>query len=159
VKDRVELNDHIFRICEKYDLPSREDKQNRFGDVYQLMTALNHAIYDTKDKADKRKDQMKRKIHKKIPKLNARVAVFVDKVSDPKFLKMEKAEIEVIIAELDEIDREFNEIATKKKKIQIYQRTMDMGATEPFNNVEDARILVSMRCKLWKSIYSWRENV
>jgi len=57
IKDQVELNDQLFQICDKFDLPSREDKQSRFIDeIYQLMITLNNAIYDTKDKADKRKD-------------------------------------------------------------------------------------------------------
>ena len=32
VKDQVELNDQIFQICERFDLPSREDKSSKFID-------------------------------------------------------------------------------------------------------------------------------
>jgi len=53
------------------------------------MGTLNEKIYDTKDKADKRKDQMKRNILKKIPKLNARVEDFLVKINDKKFLKID----------------------------------------------------------------------
>lgn len=84
VKDRIELNDRIFQICEQFDLPNREEKQSRFIDeVYQLITTLNNAIYDTKEKADKRKDVIKRKIAKKIPKLNQKVAEVTAAVEDP----------------------------------------------------------------------------
>lgn len=57
VKDQVELNDQIFQICERFDLPSREDKSSKFIDeIYQLINTLNSAIYDTKDKSDRRKE-------------------------------------------------------------------------------------------------------
>jgi len=32
VKDKIKLNDQIFETLEKFDLPSREDKQARFID-------------------------------------------------------------------------------------------------------------------------------
>jgi len=52
-------------------LYSREHKQSRFIDeAYYLITILNNAIYDSKDKVDNRKDMIKKKIVKKIPKLN-----------------------------------------------------------------------------------------
>ena len=53
------------------------------------MGTLNNSIYETKDKADKRKDQMKKNILKKVPKLNARVDEFVTKIGDKKFLKID----------------------------------------------------------------------
>lgn len=35
IKDKIELNDQIFQICERYNLPSREDRQSRFiDDIY-----------------------------------------------------------------------------------------------------------------------------
>ena len=65
IKDQVELNDQLFQICDRFDLPSREDKQSRFiEEIKRVMYTLNNAIYDTKDKADKRKDQMKKDILK-----------------------------------------------------------------------------------------------
>ena len=35
---------------------------------------------------------------------------------------------------------------------------MDMGRIDLFNNVEDTKILVQWRVKLWNSIFSWRQN-
>ena len=157
IKDQVELNDQIFQICDKFDLPSREDKQSRFIDeIYQLMINLNNAIYDTKDKADKRKDNMKKKILKKIPKLNSRVDEFQVKIENQKFLKIEDANIPEFLVELKDLELEFSEIAQKKKKIQIYQSTMDMGALEPFNNVDDVAVVLSYRSKLWNSIFEYQ---
>lgn len=87
VKDRVELNAQIFEILEAFDLPAREDKNSRFIDeVYQLINTLNSAIYDTKDKADRRKDQIKRKVLKKVPKLRAVIDELAGAINHEKFL-------------------------------------------------------------------------
>ena len=87
IKDKIELNDHIFQICERYNLPSREDRQSRFiDDIYQLMSILNNAIYDTKDQAVKRRDLMKMKINKKVPKLNDKVSNLYILILKQKFL-------------------------------------------------------------------------
>jgi hypothetical protein len=81
------------------------------------MNTLNTAIYDTKDKADKRKDDMKKKILKKIPKLNSRVDEFLVKIENEKFLKIEDANVPELLTELKGLDEEFAEIAQKRKKI------------------------------------------
>ena len=53
------------------------------------MGTLNESIYETKDKADKRKEETKKNILKKIPKLNGRVEDFLVKINDKKFLKID----------------------------------------------------------------------
>lgn len=74
---------------------SREDKQNRFIDeAYYLITILNNAIYDTKDKVDNRKDMIKKKIVKKIPKLNAKVEMICKEIFDDKYLKIDKSKMD-----------------------------------------------------------------
>ena len=90
IKDKIELNDHIFQICERYNLPSRDDRQSRFiDDIYQLMSILNNAIYDTKDQAVKRRDLMKMKINKKVPKLNHKVSNLDILILKQKFLDID----------------------------------------------------------------------
>lgn len=159
-RDRVELNDQIFRICERFDLPSREDKQSRFIDeVYQLMSTLNNAIYETKDTADKRKDVIKRQILKEIPALNERVDLITEEVLQEDFLKIDAKPLEEVLIALEDLEKRFGDIASKKKKVQMYQKTMDMGSIEPFNNVEDTRVLLQQRVRLWKSISSWTKNI
>jgi len=101
---------------------------------------------------------MKKKILKKIPKLNSRVDEFLVKIENTKFLKIEDANVPAYIVELQDLEQEFSEIAQKRKNIQIYQSTMDMGTIEPFNNVEDTKIVLNYRAKLWNSIFSWRQN-
>ena len=36
---------------------------------------------------------------------------------------------------------------------------MDMGTIEPFNNVEETKVLLQQRARLWTSISSWTKNV
>ena len=50
-------------------------------------------------------------------------------------------------------------IIDKKKAIQRYQKTLDMGYTEPFNNAEDARVRLGYLSRLWSSLKVWRANI
>ena len=60
-------------------------------------------------------------------------------ISHAKFLKIEDADEQQLLVELKDLQQQFSEIAEKKKKINIYQITMDMDNREPFTNVEDTK--------------------
>lgn len=51
------------------------------------------------------------------------------------------------------------EVVVKKKDIHRYQKTLDMGMVEPFNNVEDAKVLLSYNVRLWSAIHEWNLNI
>jgi hypothetical protein len=72
------------------------------------MSILNNAIYDTKEKAVKRKDLMKLKILKKVPKLNQRVSNLDLLILQQNFLDMDPnaddESIAVIIEELRSLE-------------------------------------------------------
>ena len=123
------------------------------------MSTLNNAIYETKDQADKRKDIIKRQILKEIPALNERVEEITEEIVHEDFLKIDAKSLEEILICLEDLETRFAEIAHKKKKVQLYQKTMDMGNIEPFNNVEDTKALLQQRVKLWNSINGWTKNV
>ena len=60
----------LFNICVQFEIDSKEEKNRKFIDeIYAIIYTLNQAIAKAHDNADKRKDQMKSKITKKIPKL------------------------------------------------------------------------------------------
>ena len=64
------MNVQIFNICIAFEIESKEDKHRKFVDeIYTIMNTLNQTIVKANDSADKRKDLMKQKIAKKIPKL------------------------------------------------------------------------------------------
>lgn len=160
VKDQVELNQQIFQICDRFDLVHRDDKSAKFiNEIYQLINTLNQAIYDTKDKSDRRKEQMKKKILKKIPKLNSRLEALHSKITDRKFLLIEGANVSGLLEDLNELDLHMGEVVAKKNNVQIYQKTLDMGRIEPFNNVGEAKVLLSYIMKLWTSIHVWQQNI
>jgi hypothetical protein len=185
VKDQVELNQQIFQVCDGFDLLHRDDKSGKaINEVYQLINTLNNAIYETKDKSDRRKEQMKKKVLKKIPKLNGRLEDIYARVTDRKFVMLprksiardvdpddpvdnveanvldkegmiEDADVRILLEDLGELDVQMKEIVKKKKNVQIYQKTLDMGRIEPFNNVEEVKSLLSYTMKLWNSIHVW----
>ena len=56
VKDKVELNTHIFNICQKYEIVGREDRHRRFLDeAAQLIYQLNREVSFSREMADRRK--------------------------------------------------------------------------------------------------------
>lgn len=57
-------------------------------------------------------------------------------------MTIEGNKVEGILDVLADLGRQFAELQAKKKKIQIYQKTMDMGTIEPFNNVEETKALL-----------------
>jgi len=160
VKDQVELNQQIFQICDKFDLVHRDDKSAKFiNEIYQLINTLNQAIYDTKDKSDRRKEQMKKEILKKIPELNSRLEALHSKITDRKLLLIDGANVRSLLEDLNELDLQMGEVVTEKNNVQIYQKTLDMGRIEPFNNVGEAKVLLSYIMKLWTSIHAWQQNI
>jgi dynein heavy chain len=160
VRDAVELNDQIFGILLQFNLPAREDKASRFIDeVYQLINTLNSCIYETKDTADRRKEQIKKEVLKEVPELNMRIAEITKVLALEKYLLIEGANIKAIQAELSELEVRMRAIIDKKKAIQRYQKTLDMGYTEPFNNAEEARVRLGYLTRLWTSLQVWRQNV
>ena len=66
---------------------------------------MNNAIYDTKDNVDNRKDMIKKKIVKKIPKLNAKVEQISKEIFDNKYLIFEKSKMEENLESITNIDK------------------------------------------------------
>lgn len=71
VKDRIDLNAAIFNLCVKYELIGKQERHRRYiDDTNQLIYTLNKEMSMTKEMATRRKDNIKLKIKKKVPKLN-----------------------------------------------------------------------------------------
>jgi hypothetical protein len=71
VKDRIDLNAAIFNLCVKYELVGKQERHRRYiDDTNQLIYTLNKEMSMTKEMATRRKDNIKLKIKKKVPKLN-----------------------------------------------------------------------------------------
>lgn len=61
-----------------------------------------------------------------------------------------------VLAELDGIEATFNELEARKEKYNHWQTVLD---TQPkvFENLEDCREQMSLRCLLWRSLNEWQE--
>jgi hypothetical protein len=65
------LNAAIFNLCVKYELIGKQERNRRYiDDTNQLIYTLNKEMSMTKEMATRRKDNIKLKIKKKVPKLN-----------------------------------------------------------------------------------------
>ena len=63
-----------------------------------------------------------------------------------------------MLKRINDLQAKFDDIFERKEKILNYQKTLDMGLTENFNQVEDAQMLLMYRVKLWSSMKQWTES-
>ena len=162
---------------------TREDRQTiNIGETYALTNTLTTAIYDTKDKTQSKKDHMKKITKNKIPVIHENVEHFRRLVEDEEFLEIElhdseqeskptaKGEkkqsgelldlgvLEAKMRKLDEVEALFDEIDAEHNKVMDYQTTLEMDRVEHFADVEEARLVLFYRSKLWRSLQLWRTN-
>lgn len=162
-RESLALNEDLWKICEDFGFPTGEDKQSRFlDDVFQLMNKLKQIMYACKERSDKRKDEMKIKIKKEVPLLNQRVEAIDERINDPRYLEIDLEDLEANVTQMleniKEVQAEFDDIREMKAKVQDYQKTLDMGKIDSFNNVEDSKAELARRSTLWHSISTWRQN-
>ena len=148
------MNVHIFNICVTYEIESKEDKNRKFIDeVYQIITKLNYQIVKAHDSAHQRKDQMKAKITKKIPKLKEQAEAFAAEIMDDRLLDIETP-LEAMLKEVNELDERCAVLNEKAKDINEFQMTLDMDVSS-FKYVDEARVAMLHRSKLWRSLHEW----
>ena len=80
VKDRIGLTQEIAALCDRAGIKVRDDRtgrgKGRVNHVEQLSARLTNDLSDAREKADQQKEQMKTKIAKKVPRLNAMCKIF-----------------------------------------------------------------------------------
>ena len=162
-RESLTLSEDLWKICEDFGFPTGEDKQSRFlEDVFQLINKLKQIMYTCKERSDKKRDEMKIKVKKEVPMLHSRVEAIDERINDSRYLEIDLDNIEdninLMIETIKEVQTEFDDIHQMKYKVQNYQKTLEMGKIESFNNVEDSKITLDQRSKLWNSIFSWRQN-
>ncbi len=89
----------------QFEIESREEKNKRFLDEVQgIITKLNQAIVKAHDSSDRRKDLMKTKIARKIPKLKEATEIFLAKVLHERLLDIDSP-LESMLEEVDHLDK------------------------------------------------------
>ena len=63
-----------------------------------------------------------------------------------------------ILAELDGIEERFNELEKTKDKYNSWQEVLET-APSVFENLDDCREAMSLRCLMWRSLSSWQDMV
>ena len=105
---------------------------------------------------------MKIKIKKEVPLLNQRVEAIDERINDLRYLEIDLEDLEANVTQMlesiKEVQAEFDDIREMKAKVQDYQKTLDRGKIDSFNNVEDSKAELARRSTLWHSISTWRQN-
>ena len=145
IRESLTLSEDLWKICEDFGFPTGEDKQSRFlEDVFQLINKLKQIMYTCKERSDKKRDEMKIKVKKEVPMLHSRVEAIDERINDSRYLEIDLDNIEdninLMIETIKEVQTEFDDIHEMKYKVQNYQKTLEMGKIESFNNVEDSKI-------------------
>lgn len=88
VKDTIQLNSSIFELCVNAEIIGKEEQggKREITAAYQLQAKLSHELSEAREQADKRKDDMKRKILQKVPKLMKETIAFTEEVYKPDYL-------------------------------------------------------------------------
>lgn len=122
------------------------------------MNTLSSTINDANEGAGKRKDDMKTKISEKIPKLKKRVDEFNEAILQDKFLD-QNSNMYDILNEIEVLEQDCKIIVEKSKKIEEFEKTLEMDNITKFDYVEEARINMMYRARLWRALNEWSDLV
>ena len=78
VKDTISLNSSIFDLCVSAEIIGKEEQGGKREIVAaeQLQARLSHELSEAQEQADRRKEEMKKKIAKKVPLLDQATLAF-----------------------------------------------------------------------------------
>ena len=113
---------------------------------------------ESREMASQRKEEVKRLIKAKVPKLNAVTTEFLEELSQEYYLD-ENTEMDFILPKVEENKALCAKICDKKNRIQLYQRTLDMAEITPFANVDEAKSQHTYRERLWRALNEWSDKV
>jgi len=82
-------------------------------------------LSEAREQADKRKEDMKKKIGKKVPKLLTATDLFNEEIDKPEYLD-ENQDIEEMLEKIYENDEKCTQLVSKMKHTREYQETLDM---------------------------------
>ena len=99
-----------------------------------MQAKLSHELSEAREQADKRKEVMKKKIAKKVPKLVFETTQFTEEVNKPQYLDEDES-IELMVEAIERNDIECILLVRKMKSIREYQETLDMKV-DHFNEVD-----------------------
>ena len=91
---------------------------------------------EAREQADQRKEDMKRKIAKKVPKLLFATTEFTEEIMKPEYLD-ERQSIEMMVEAIERNEIECTQLVRKMKSVREYQETLDMKV-DHFESVDAA---------------------
>ena len=141
MKDVIQLNSSIFELCVSAEIIGKEEQggKREITTAEQLQAKLSHELSEAREQADKRKDDMKKKIINKVPKLEKETVAFQNEINKPEYLDEEQP-IEVMLELIAGNEQECNALVKKMKSVREYQETLDMKVNhfEDVDNVYQA---------------------
>lgn len=121
MKESIELNRTIFFLCVNAEIIGKEEQggKREIQDAEKLQARLSHELSEAREKADKRKIDIKKQIMAKVPTLLAAATEFLDEIRLPKYTDEDQS-IEVMLELIENNDRECNRLVHKMKDIREY---------------------------------------
>lgn len=101
-------------------------------------------------------DLFRKSLGEEIPKLNNRIDQCLKESEDEIFLKQTSSIFDVL-RRLDALEATFKELESTAVKYNNYQEVLQMQATQ-FNNLENLREQLQLRCLMWRSLNEWEER-
>ena len=101
-------------------------------------------------------DLFRKSLGEQIPKINANIDTCLAETQDEVFLKQGQ-NIFDILRRLDGLETTFKDLEKTCANVNNYQEVLQVSATQ-FNNLEELREQLNLRCLMWRSLNEWEER-
>ena len=130
-------------------------KEELFNELIQLSTNLSKIINDEKDRGDRRKEEYKIELRKRMEIINSKTEELGRDLNDPFLLDISSDALKVLEG-IEVLKRRCDDIKELAKQCNQIQSVLELEITT-FNTLDDVRSEISTRAELWNSLKEFRK--
>ena len=129
-------------------------KEEIFNELLQLSGELYRVISNEKDKGERRKEEFKIELKKRIEKVKLDTEELAVNVND-QYLLIISSDIAVVLSKIDALRERCNLIQKAAEQCNQIQAVLDMEITR-FDALDDVRSEINTRAELWSSLRDFK---
>jgi DNA repair exonuclease SbcCD ATPase subunit len=147
----------IYNVLKEFQLKVKKEDTDSFNESLTAISKLQGIMQEIESKVEEKKERYKKTVAQLVPKLDNEINEHYDKAQDPKYLDGNNIEkMFDIIQELNDIEAQFKELEERKDTYNKYQEVLETQQTV-FENLEDCREQITLRCLMWNSLDEWSQ--
>jgi hypothetical protein len=157
IRDNVDMYGQIYNVLKEFQLKVKKEDTDSFNESLTAISKLQGIMQEIESKVEEKKERYKKTVAQLVPKLDNEINEHYDKAQDPKYLDGNNIEkMFDIIQELNDIEAQFKELEERKDTYNKYQEVLETQQTV-FENLEDCREQITLRCLMWNSLDEWSQ--